>query len=179
MRIIRKIFRAIYKIRRRSILIIVNLFFSLFLLLLFYQMILVGKHQYKSIKLESISLHKTFGLKIRGVPFHQMAYYGKNAFECIKSKERIKFSKVNDDYCDCEDGTDEPGTSACSNGFFYCNFEQSDLTKLNENGKIPSSKVDDGVCDCCDGSDENDSILPSRFLKYFLNNSKVICSYRC
>ncbi|CAE8685661.1 unnamed protein product [Polarella glacialis] len=58
-------------------------------------------------------------------------------------------SAVNDDYCDCpDDGSDEPGTSACSRGHFYCHNE----------GSIPqvirTSLLNDGVCDCCDGSDE-------------------------
>ena len=42
-------------------------------------------------------------------------------FTCFNSKEEIDYIKVNDDYCDCpRDGSDEPGTSACSNGIFYC-----------------------------------------------------------
>lgn len=79
----------------------------------------------------------------------------------------VDVSKVNDDYCDCRSGEDEPGTSACSGGqyqgvdspdhdnseplerrLFYC---------MNDGFKeIPifSSRVNDGVCDCCDGSDE-------------------------
>lgn len=28
----------------------------------------------------------------------------------------VKWEMVNDDFCDCEDGSDEPGTSACVNG---------------------------------------------------------------
>ena len=47
-----------------------------------------------------------------------------------------------------QDGSDEPGTSACSNGSFYCSnrgFKPSNLK---------SSRVNDGICDCCDGSDE-------------------------
>ena len=27
---------------------------------------------------------------------------------------QLPFSAVNDDYCDCRDGSDEPGTGACS-----------------------------------------------------------------
>ena len=67
-------------------------------------------------------------------------------FECLESKELIVFSMVNDDYCDCKDGSDEPSTSACPGTFFFCSTSGTTT--------IPSSRVNDGVCDCCDGSDE-------------------------
>eukprot|EP01084_Bolivina_argentea_P211614 359942_1 len=36
--------------------------------------------------------------------------------------KKIPIKYVNDDYCDCiGSGDDEPGTSACNNGLFYCN----------------------------------------------------------
>ncbi|CAG2059393.1 unnamed protein product, partial [Timema podura] len=45
-------------------------------------------------------------------------------FECFTTGMEIDPSKINDDYCDCEeDGSDEPGTSACQNGIFYCNTQ--------------------------------------------------------
>lgn len=46
--------------------------------------------------------------------------YSVEQFKCKDGSQRIPLSKVNDDYCDCLDGSDEPGTSACSNGKFFC-----------------------------------------------------------
>jgi protein kinase C substrate 80K-H len=65
----------------------------------------------------------------------------------------IPRARVNDNYCDCEDGSDEPGTSACANGVFTCQNEGFKPLQLT------SSRVDDGVCDCCDGSDEDGRLV--------------------
>lgn len=73
-------------------------------------------------------------------------------WKCLNSSVEINWHQINDDYCDCPDGSDEPGTNACETSLgFYC----------DNHGFFPSfidnSKVNDGVCDydlCCDGSDE-------------------------
>ena len=84
----------------------------------------------------------------RGIPISDVSIYQKDTFTCDNRKTILKKSQINNNYCDCKDGTDEPGTSACINSYFTC----------QNNGyrpiKIPSSRVDDGICDCCDGSDE-------------------------
>eukprot|EP00301_Raphidiophrys_heterophryoidea_P001144 c10566_g1_i1.p1 GENE.c10566_g1_i1~~c10566_g1_i1.p1 ORF type:complete len:590 (+),score=163.03 c10566_g1_i1:55-1770(+) len=80
-------------------------------------------------------------------PFYQTAF-DKGQFTCKDSTSSFPASHVNDDYCDCEDGSDEPGTSACLAARFFCaNKGFKPLT-------VYSSRVNDGVCDCCDGSDE-------------------------
>ncbi|KAI3523539.1 hypothetical protein L1887_01738 [Cichorium endivia] len=84
-------------------------------------------------------------------PEDEIYYKGLWSSGTIKCKDGSKTftrSQLNDDFCDCFDGTDEPGTSACPTGKFYCtNAGHRPLT-------IFSSRVNDGICDCCDGSDE-------------------------
>jgi len=70
-----------------------------------------------------------------------------SAFQCDNGKT-LPISKVNDDYCDCNDGTDETTTNACPNGLFLCENKKF-IAK-----HIPTYRLDDGYCDCCDGSDE-------------------------
>jgi hypothetical protein len=46
---------------------------------------------------------------IRGVPDDKLEDYGGPHIACAASGARVHASKVNDDVCDCADGTDEPG----------------------------------------------------------------------
>ena len=71
----------------------------------------------------------------------------------------LSLDMINDGFCACEDGSDEPGTGACDGG----GGPSSSLSQLakfhcvNEGFEPVSlypSRVDDGICDCCDGSDE-------------------------
>jgi protein kinase C substrate 80K-H len=83
---------------------------------------------------------------LQGVPPGQAERYSAQEFTC--GAKTIAQALVNDNYCDCEDGSDEPGTPACARGRFYC-------PNVGFQGKlIPSGLVWDGVCDCCDGTDE-------------------------
>ena len=86
---------------------------------------------------------------IRGVPLEKLSFYVPDRdFTCLDGKNIVPFSFVNDDYCDCADGSDEPGTSACPNSKYFCR------NVGHESEFLLSSRVNDGICDCCDGSDE-------------------------
>lgn len=78
-------------------------------------------------------------------------YYASDVIKCKDGSNSFTIDRLNDDFCDCIDGTDEPGTAACPSGKFYCRNVGSTPKFLF------SSRVNDDICDCCDGSDEYDS----------------------
>lgn len=84
----------------------------------------------------------------RGVAPEDRQYFGGKTVRCRDGSKTIPAERVNDDFCDCTDGTDEPGTSACANGRFHCR------NRGHRPAVLFSSHVNDGICDCCDGSDE-------------------------
>jgi protein kinase C substrate 80K-H len=96
----------------------------------------------------------------RGVhPDHPIKTDG-DLFKCADGKS-IPTSHLNDEYCDCDDGEDEPGTSACSVSrervTYYCGWQHASRSDASDAGldhMLFPSRVNDGVCDCCDGNDE-------------------------
>lgn len=112
-------------------------------------MILSLRSALLGIVLASSVIESSLGKQLpRGVSPEDAALYTKAQFTCKDGSATMPSSRVNDDYCDCADGSDEPGTSACLNGVFYCR------NKGYEAKILKSMYVDDGVCDCCDGTDE-------------------------
>ncbi|KAI7752233.1 hypothetical protein M8C21_023154, partial [Ambrosia artemisiifolia] len=101
----------------------------------------------------SILVHRStvvLSENILGVAPKDEEYYKGLSIKCRDGSRSFTKAQINDDFCDCADGTDEPGTSACPSGKFYCrNAGHSPIL-------IYSSRVNDGICDCCDGSDEYD-----------------------
>uniref|UniRef100_A0A0N5ADW0 Glucosidase 2 subunit beta n=1 Tax=Syphacia muris TaxID=451379 RepID=A0A0N5ADW0_9BILA len=98
-------------------------------------------------------IYLIFILEAYEIFYYWPLYNTGSTFTCFDGSKTIDFSKVNDDFCDCLDGSDEPGTSACQKGVFHC----MNLGYKPED--IPSSRVNDQICDCCDGSDEWDSAV--------------------
>lgn len=77
-------------------------------------------------------------------------------FACPDGSEAaVPFERLNDGFCDCRDGADEPGTGVCQGdgGRFFC---PNSGFKAEH---VFASRVNDGNCDCCDGSDEYDSTV--------------------
>lgn len=88
----------------------------------------------------------------RGVSIAMASLYNSyDYFTCLDGQKSINIENINDSICDCQDGSDEPGTSACPHAWFHC------MNAGHQPLYIPSSRVNDEVCDCCDGSDEYSS----------------------
>lgn len=102
-------------------------------------------------------------------------YKDSETFTCISAPSiHLSVARLNDDFCDCPDGSDEPGTSACAHlsplsPAFLGSTPSDDLdtttalpgfyckNKGHHPSYVPFTVVNDGVCDyefCCDGSDE-------------------------
>ncbi|XP_076882917.1 glucosidase 2 subunit beta-like [Bidens hawaiensis] len=98
----------------------------------------------------SISSNDLLGVAPEDEKYYKGLWTSSGTVKCRDGSRAFTKAQLNDDFCDCFDGTDEPGTSACPTGKFYCrNAGHKALT-------IFSSRINDGICDCCDGSDEYD-----------------------
>ena len=103
---------------------------------------------------QSKCLHFFRGIRFRDIDLYTKKY-NNQLFKCLDSDMEIPFERINDNYCDCIDSTDEPSTNACPNGKFYCKFQERHRTGRGKDVYVPSSRRKDGICDCKDCSDEN------------------------
>lgn len=96
----------------------------------------------------------TRGIRIKDIDRYRRLYADEK-FKCLDGSAEIVWEKLNDDFCDCLDGSDETFTPACANGKFYCTKQMRHKTGRGQDVFVASSRINDGVCDCLlDCSDE-------------------------
>lgn len=87
------------------------------------------------------------------VTFRQALASG--TFSCLNGiGPTLPISAVNDEYCDCDDGSDEPGSGACSYKLRYHATWRFQCAYTKVKKELFHSRINDGICDCCDGTDE-------------------------
>ena len=159
---------SLVRLSRRRLIILVLLLCLLFVLYQFLSVIKLNQDMRKraSVKKhldEHTVFHKSLHLDDEGPVLQAPDHDDPNnnpstlnqqlsTFTCHSSHQVIPASQLNDNYCDCDDGSDEPLTNACPDSQFHCRFGH--VIDHPTVKAIPSSRVNDGICDCCDGSDE-------------------------
>lgn len=94
------------------------------------------------------------GTRLRDIDSYSKIFIDQQ-FKCLVGKEEMPWEKLNDNFCDCSDGSDETSTNACANGKFYCTKQIRHKTGRGQDIYVPSSRINDGICDCeLDCSDE-------------------------
>lgn len=94
------------------------------------------------------------GTRTRDIDRYSKIYVDQQ-FKCLDGTAELPWEKLNDNFCDCPDGSDETFTNACFNGKFYCAKQLRHKTGRGQDFWVPSSRINDGVCDCdLDCSDE-------------------------
>lgn len=94
------------------------------------------------------------GIRIRDIDNYTKVFVDQK-FRCLDGSKEIAWERLNDDFCDCRDGSDETFTNACANGKFYCTKQIRHKTGRGQDVFVPTSRINDGICDCkLDCSDE-------------------------
>ena len=81
----------------------------------------------KTLKISKPQHHRRPLAQIIGIDPKLRRFYvptDKNKFVCLNSNQEIPFDWVNDDFCDCPNGSDEPATGACQKNPFYCTTQR-------------------------------------------------------
>eukprot|EP00557_Chaetoceros_sp_GSL56_P014863 CAMPEP_0176485406 /NCGR_PEP_ID=MMETSP0200_2-20121128/5021_1 /TAXON_ID=947934 /ORGANISM="Chaetoceros sp., Strain GSL56" /LENGTH=852 /DNA_ID=CAMNT_0017882045 /DNA_START=92 /DNA_END=2653 /DNA_ORIENTATION=- len=108
-------------------------------------------------------------------------------------------ARVNDNYCDCINGIDEPLTDACSGVDHWAGArrgsslqdndddndgDEDSAAQVSKRFKCPQqnlylspSRINDGICDCCCGSDERGIEINDD--KTSSSDKKVVCEDKC
>lgn len=95
------------------------------------------------------------GIRIRDIDNYTRQLHQDQKFHCLDKSTVIAWERLNDDFCDCPDGSDETFTNACANGKFYCTKQLRHKTGRGIDVFVPTSRINDGICDCTlDCSDE-------------------------